>query len=105
MTCKKYLLYSANNDNETFFKLSTTSGVSRRTWISAIQILLNSKASDGWKNIKVDWKFWINGDYYAGETHDAVLKFQKEYNESHPDATIAEDWVPGPITIAALLEK
>lgn len=102
---KKYLLYSANNDNETFFKLSTTSGVSRRTWISAIQILLNSKASDGWKNIKVDWKFWINGDYYAGETHDAVLKFQKEYNESHPDATIAEDWVPGPITIAALLEK
>lgn len=102
---KKYLLRSGNNDNESLFKLSTTSGVLRRTRISAIQILLNSRVSGEWTKIKVDWKFWINGDYYAWETHEAVLEFQKEYNISHPDNTIAEDWVPGPITIDALLKE
>ena len=101
---KSYLQSYRENPDD--FRLHTTKSeiAKRRVWISAIQILLNAKYPNN--KIAVDWKFWEKGGgIYSWETYDAVKNFQREYNKSHSDATIAEDWVPGPITIAALLEE
>jgi hypothetical protein len=56
----------------------------------------------------IDGKFWLkNSTYKSWKTWEAVLNFQKDYNEKQtdPDKKLSEDWIPGLNTIAALLDN
>ena len=78
---------------------------SRKTWLSSVQILLNKEHN---------WNLTVDGQYVKNwETSGAVKKFQSEYNESkkvdgkYPEGfePLVEDWIPGPKTLAKLLEN
>lgn len=73
---------------------------SRKAWLSAVQLLLNNQYSN---------RLQVDGQYrYKGETWNAVQEFQKKYNGEHSNDSwfekLEEDWIPGPLTLAKLLD-
>jgi len=96
----KKFLWTINDDNfnKDFIKVWTDS---RYAWLAATQILLN-------QNLDGDSKLTVDGEYKRwGETYNAVLDFQKNYNLEHSNdewfVSLKEDWMPGPKTLSKML--
>jgi hypothetical protein len=96
----KKFLWTINDDNfnKDFIKVWTDS---RYTWLAATQILLN-------QNLDGDNKLTVDGEYKRwGETYNAVLDFQKNYNSEHSNdewfVSLKEDGMPGPKTLSKML--
>lgn len=96
----KKFLWTINDDNfnKDFIKVWTDS---RYAWLAATQILLN-------QNLDGDNKLVVDGEYKRwGETYNAVLDFQKNYNLEHSNdgwfVSLKEDWMPGPKTLSKML--
>ena len=77
--------------------------VSRKVWLASVQLLLNHLNSS--EQVAVDGKY-----KWGGQTYTAVRAFQDSYNKEKGLVKwnswyLALDWIPGPMTIKAMLDK
>lgn len=107
-----------NNVEEFLWKIWKSGGISfdknfirvwtpsRKAWLASVQILLNHlNSSDSSKQVAVDGAYKT-----GGETYTVVRAFQESYNKEKGLVKwntwyLALDWIPGPMTIKAMLDK